>query len=60
MQVEHRSAPDETRGLVLAGEPIDEPIAGYAPFVMNTGGEIETAIRDFNAGKFGTLRAEGA
>lgn len=41
--------------LVLSGVPIDEPIAGYGPFVMNTRQEIETAMNDFRLGRFGQL-----
>lgn len=41
--------------LVLSGEPIDEPIAQYGPFLMNTMKELEEAIADMNAGKFGVL-----
>ena len=43
--------------LVLSGEPIDEPIVGYGPFVMNTRAEIEKAIEDFNSGRFGRIAA---
>jgi redox-sensitive bicupin YhaK (pirin superfamily) len=38
--------------LVLTGEPIDEPIVGYGPFVMNSEAEIHKAIADFNSGRF--------
>lgn len=41
--------------LILSGEPIDEPIAQYGPFLMNTWKEVEEAIQDVNAGKFGVL-----
>lgn len=45
----------ESRVLVLTGEPIDEPIAAYGPFVMNTPEEIHEAIRDYQSGKMGRL-----
>lgn len=48
-------ADGEAKLLVLAGEPIDEPIVGYGPFVMNSEAEIRQAIDDYNSGRFGTL-----
>ena len=46
---------EETVALLLSGEPIDEPIVGHGPFVMNTREEIEQAINDFNRGAFGSI-----
>ncbi len=49
------AADEDSIVLVLSGEPIEEPIATYGPFVMNTQQEIMQAIEDFNSGKFGRL-----
>jgi quercetin 2,3-dioxygenase len=48
-------AAEESLLLVLSGAPIEEPIVGYGPFVMNSRAEIETAMRDFQLGRFGVM-----
>lgn len=45
----------ESQLLLIAGEPLNEPIEGYGPFVMNTKEEIRQAIRDFQQGDFGKM-----
>jgi len=46
---------ENTTALLLCGVPIDEPIVGSGPFVMNTANEIRQAIADYQSGKMGRL-----
>jgi len=48
----------EVSALLLSGEPINEPIVGHGPFVMNTPDEIRQAISDYQNGKMGRLAAK--
>ena len=46
---------EDSKVLILNGEPIDEPIVAYGPFVMNSQKEVMEAFRDFQEGKMGNL-----
>ena len=46
------TAPAASRVLLIAGKPLNEPIAQYGPFVMNSNDEIFQAVQDYQAGKF--------
>ncbi len=54
------AADGSAEALLLAGEPLNEPIARYGPFVMNTRDEIIRAVDDYQAGKLGTIPAAGS
>lgn len=49
------TASSDAKFVVLSGQPLNEPIIGYGPFVMNTEQEIQQAFADFRAGKMGSL-----
>jgi hypothetical protein len=50
-----RATAEGTRALVIAGEPLREPVARYGPFVMNTRDEIVEAVTDYQAGRFAQI-----
>jgi redox-sensitive bicupin YhaK (pirin superfamily) len=52
------SSPTGWEILILGGQPIEEPVARYGPFVMNTRQEIIQAMEDFQAGRLGQIPAE--
>ena len=49
----------DSKFLLLTGQPLNEPIQGYGPFVMNTKDEIIQAFNDLNSGKFGEIAVAG-
>ena len=51
----HLHANQDAVVLLLSGEPIDEPIVGHGPFVMNSEQEIHQAFNDFHSGRFGVM-----
>lgn len=51
--VKIKSNREGARFLLIAGQPLNEPIARMGPFVMNTQAEIRQAVNDFHNGKFG-------
>jgi redox-sensitive bicupin YhaK (pirin superfamily) len=49
------AAPGAARVLLLSGAPLEEPLARYGPFVMNTQQELEEAFEDYRAGRLGRI-----
>lgn len=52
------TASEDSLVLVLAGAPIEEPLATYGPFVMDNNEELMAAIADFEGGRMGTFPAD--
>lgn len=50
-----KDARSDTSVLLIGGVPLNEPVARYGPFVMNTQEEIHQAIEDYRTGKFGSI-----
>lgn len=55
--VQLRALTEEVRILLLSGVPLNEPVVGYGPFVMNTHEEIRAALEDWRHGRFGKIPA---
>jgi redox-sensitive bicupin YhaK (pirin superfamily) len=55
--IQIKTLSDTTRVLLLAGKPLDEPIANYGPFVLNSQDELQRAVDDFRAGRNGFEKA---
>jgi redox-sensitive bicupin YhaK (pirin superfamily) len=53
VMLQSEQSDEPARALLIAGKPLQEPIAQYGPFVMNTREELMTAVEDFQAGKMG-------
>lgn len=48
-------ASQDSRYFFLGGDPLDAPLRRYGPFVMNTDEDLHDAVRDYQAGRFGTI-----
>jgi len=59
IQFRNASKTEEFDLLLLAGEPLKEPIERMGPFVMNTKGELEQAYDDYLSGRMGAIRRKG-
>jgi len=46
---------EQTRALLMSGEPLGEALVSYGPFVMNTEDEIRTAFLDYRSGAMGVV-----
>jgi quercetin 2,3-dioxygenase len=51
-RVEFAAGAESARLVLIAGRPLNEPVAKYGPFVMNTNDEIRQAVHDYQTGKF--------